>query len=44
MSYTEIARRRGITVRQVEPQMARAMYKLVKQMEGEQLSWRERWF
>jgi RNA polymerase sigma-70 factor (ECF subfamily) len=44
MSYTEIARRRGITVRQVEQQMARAMYKLVKQMEGEPLSWWERWF
>jgi RNA polymerase sigma-70 factor (ECF subfamily) len=44
MSYAEIARRRGITVREVERQMARAMYKLCKQMEGEPLSWWERWF
>jgi RNA polymerase sigma-70 factor (ECF subfamily) len=44
MSYAEIARRRGMTVRQVERQMAKAMYKLVKQMEGEPLSWWERWF
>jgi RNA polymerase sigma-70 factor (ECF subfamily) len=44
MSYAEIARRRGMTVRAVERQMAKAMYKLVKQMEGEPLSWRERWF
>ena len=44
LSYTEIARLRGMTVRQVERQMARAMYKLVKQMEGRRLSWWERWF
>ena len=44
MSYTEIARLRGIAVREVERQMARAMYKLVKQMEGGRLSWWERWF
>jgi len=31
-------------VREVERQMARAMYKLVKQMEGGRLSWWERWF
>jgi RNA polymerase sigma-70 factor (ECF subfamily) len=44
MSYDEIARRGGMTVRQVERQVATAMYKLVKQMEGEPLSWWERWF
>jgi RNA polymerase sigma-70 factor (ECF subfamily) len=44
MSYDEIACLRGITVREVERQMARAMYKLCKQMEGEPLSWWERWF
>jgi RNA polymerase sigma-70 factor (ECF subfamily) len=44
MSYDEIARLRGMTVREVERQMARAMYKLVKQMEGRPLSWWERWF
>jgi RNA polymerase sigma-70 factor (ECF subfamily) len=44
MSYDEIARRRGVTVREVERQMAWAMYKLVKQMEGEPLRWWERWF
>jgi RNA polymerase sigma-70 factor (ECF subfamily) len=44
MSYTEIARLRGITVHEVERQMARAMDKLVRQMEGRPLSWWERWF
>jgi RNA polymerase sigma-70 factor (ECF subfamily) len=43
MPYDEIARRTGLSIRQVERQMARAMYKLVKQMEGEPLSWWERW-
>jgi RNA polymerase sigma-70 factor (ECF subfamily) len=44
LSYTEIAQLRGITVRKVERQFARALYKLVKQMEGEPLSWWERRF
>jgi RNA polymerase sigma-70 factor (ECF subfamily) len=44
MSYAEIARRTGLTVRQVERQMARAIYKLCKQMDGHPLSWWERWF
>jgi RNA polymerase sigma-70 factor (ECF subfamily) len=44
MFNTEIARLRGITVREVERQMARAMYKLVRQMEGGRVSWWERWF
>ena len=43
-SYGEIAERTGLTVRQVERQMARAVYKLAKQMDGEKLSWWERWF
>jgi RNA polymerase sigma-70 factor (ECF subfamily) len=44
MSYAEIASRTGLTVRQVERQMARAIYKLCKQMDGQPLSWWERWF
>ena len=44
MSYGEIARRTGLTVRQVERHVARALYKLAKQMEGRKLSWWERWF
>ena len=44
MSYGEIARRTGLTVRQVERHMARALYKLAKQMDGRKLSWWERWF
>jgi RNA polymerase sigma-70 factor (ECF subfamily) len=44
MSYAEIARRTGLTVRQVERQMARAITKLCKQMDGHPLSWWERWF
>ena len=44
LSYTEIAQLRDISVREVERQMARAMYKLVKQREGGRLSWWERWF
>jgi RNA polymerase sigma factor (sigma-70 family) len=44
MSYGEIALRTGLTVRQVEHQMARAIYKLDKQLDGLKLSWWERWF
>ena len=44
MSYREIARRTGLTVRQVERHMARALYKLAKQLDGRKLSWWERWF
>jgi len=44
MSYAAIARRTGLSVRQVERQMARAIYKLCKQMDGHPLSWWERWF
>jgi RNA polymerase sigma-70 factor (ECF subfamily) len=44
MSYVEIAERTGLTVRQVERHMARALYKLVKQLDGRKLSWWERRF
>lgn len=44
MSYREIARHTGLTVRQVERHMARAIYKLDKQLRGRKLSWWERWF
>jgi RNA polymerase sigma-70 factor (ECF subfamily) len=44
MSYAEIARRTGLSVRQVERQMTRAIHKLCKQMDGHPLSWWERWF
>lgn len=44
MSYGKIADRTGLTVRRVERQMARALYKLAKQMDGEELSWWERRF
>jgi RNA polymerase sigma-70 factor (ECF subfamily) len=44
MSYGEIAERTGLTIRQVERHMAKAIYKLVKQLDGEKLSWWERWF
>jgi RNA polymerase sigma-70 factor (ECF subfamily) len=44
MSYAEIGRRSGLSVRQVERQMTRAIAKLCKQMDGHPLSWWERWF
>jgi len=44
MSYVEIASRTGLSMKQVERQMARAIYKLCKQMDGHSLSWWERWF
>jgi RNA polymerase sigma-70 factor (ECF subfamily) len=44
MAYSEISSRTGLTVQQVERHMARALYKLMKQMEGQKLSWWERWF
>ncbi len=44
MPYDEIARRTGLTVRQVERHMARAIYKLAKQLDGRKLSWWERRF
>jgi RNA polymerase sigma factor (sigma-70 family) len=44
LSYAEIAERTGLTLRQVERQIAKALYKLCKQMDGQPLSWWERWF
>lgn len=44
MSYDEIARRTGRTVKQVERHFARSLYKLSKQMGGRRLSWWERRF
>jgi len=44
LSYAEIADRTGLSIRQVERQMARAIFKLCKQMDGHPLSWWERWF
>lgn len=44
LSYAEIAKRTGLSVRQVERHMARALYKLCKQMDGHPLSCWERWF
>ena len=40
----EIACRAGLRPRQVERRLARAVYKLCKQMDGESLSWWERLF
>jgi RNA polymerase sigma-70 factor (ECF subfamily) len=44
ISYAEIAPRTGLTVRQVEQHIARAIYKLAKQMADRRLSWWERLF
>lgn len=44
LPYHEIADQTGLTVRQVERHMARALYKLVKQLDGRRLSWWERRF
>ena len=43
-SYRELAEITGLTVDQIEHHIVRAMYKLMKQMDGEHLTWRERWF
>ena len=44
MTYEEIGRRTGLTVKQVERHFARSLSKLCKQMRGERLSWWERRF
>jgi RNA polymerase sigma-70 factor (ECF subfamily) len=44
MPYREIARRTGLTMRQVERHIARAIYKLDRQLHGPKLSWWDRWF
>lgn len=43
-SYAEIALLMGTNVTTVEHQLAKALYKITKQMKGQKLSWRERWF
>jgi len=43
LSYAEIGYLTGLSERHIERQMAHAIYKLVKQMDGEKLSWWERW-
>jgi RNA polymerase sigma factor (sigma-70 family) len=44
MPYEEIARRTGLTVRQVERHMARAIYKITAALRGRKLRWWERWY
>lgn len=44
LSYPEIAWLLGINVRTIERQLAKALYKIGKQIEGEPLRWWERWF
>lgn len=44
LSYEQIARRTGLTVRRVERHVAVALRKIAKQLDGERLSWRERRF
>lgn len=43
-SYAEIAFLLRTNVKIVERQMAKAIYKITKQMDGLRLSWWERWF
>ena len=43
-SYAEIAFLMRTNVRAVERQLAKAIAKLAKQMDGHPLSWWERWF
>jgi RNA polymerase sigma factor (sigma-70 family) len=42
MPYEEIARRTGLTVRQVERHMARAIYKITVALKGRKLRWWDR--
>jgi RNA polymerase sigma-70 factor (ECF subfamily) len=42
MSYAEIAQRTGLSVREVERHMARAIYRLCKEVDREPLRWWER--
>lgn len=44
LSYREIAELTGLTIEQVEHHIARAMVKLMKQMDGDRLSFAEHWF
>jgi RNA polymerase sigma factor (sigma-70 family) len=42
MSYAEIAQRTGLSVREVERHMARAIYRLCREVDREPLRWWER--
>ena len=42
MSYQKIADRTGLTVRQVERHMAKAIYRVCKELDDEPLRWWER--
>jgi RNA polymerase sigma factor (sigma-70 family) len=42
MSYRQIANRTGLTVRQVERHMARAIYRICREVDDEPLRWWER--
>lgn len=44
MPYEEIARRTGLTVRQVERHIGRAIYKTTMSLKGRKLRWWERWY
>lgn len=43
LSYAEISYLTGLSERYIERQMAKAIHKLAKQMDGEKLRWWERW-
>lgn len=44
LSYREIAYLTGLSVRTIERLMAKAIYRMAKQLDGEPLRWWERWF
>lgn len=44
MTYEEIGRRTGLSPRQVERQMATAICRIARQIDGERLRWWERLF
>jgi RNA polymerase sigma factor (sigma-70 family) len=44
MSYSEIAERTGLSVREVERHMPRAIVAIDRSLNGPPLSWWERWF
>lgn len=44
LTYAEIGCLMGLSEAHIERQMAKAIHKLIKQMNGDKLSLRERWF
>ena len=44
LPYEEIAMQTGLSISEVERQMARAITNLARQMDGYPLRWWERWF